>query len=93
MPRFKRLTAAEARTLTRDQLLGRVEEEQAYWLTAGRHQKDPAGYAEFSRIFHAGLDVGAMIHDTMDLLTHGLRPGGGYMDQHPDIPDRPEKTA
>jgi hypothetical protein len=29
--RFKRLTDAEARTLTRAELLDRVEAEQAYW--------------------------------------------------------------
>jgi hypothetical protein len=31
MSRFKRLTDAEARTLTRRELLDRIEAEQKYW--------------------------------------------------------------
>ena len=31
MPTFKRLTIEEARTLTRAELLPRIEEEQRYW--------------------------------------------------------------
>ncbi|SEH00336.1 hypothetical protein SAMN05444920_11670 [Nonomuraea solani] len=31
MPRLKRLTIEEARTLTRAELLPRIEEEQRYW--------------------------------------------------------------
>lgn len=56
MARFRRLTDAEARTLTRRQILDRVEAEQRYWFRGRRAEADPAGYAEFSRIMHAYLD-------------------------------------
>lgn len=42
MSRFKRLTDAEARILTRRELLGKIETEQAYWFRKkARTAEDP----------------------------------------------------
>ncbi len=66
MARFKRLTDAEARTLTRAELLDRVEAEQAYW--SGKHTmtgSDAAAEREFSRILRAYLSPQAAIEAAM----------------------------
>jgi hypothetical protein len=85
MSRFKRLTDAEARTLTRRELLDRVEAEQAYWFrkrtrTAG----DDAAFREFTRIMYAYLSpasVAEAIQDTIDYI-EGRSPGS-YWDTRP----------
>ena len=69
MARFKRLTDAEARTLTRAELLDRVEAEQAYW--SRKHtmtDADVAAEREFSRILHAYLSPQAAIQAAMDTV-------------------------
>lgn len=89
MARFKRLTAAEARTLTRDQLLDRILAEQEYWHRKGSlTPEDGAALREFRRILHASLDPGAGIRDTLDYV-NGVPGAGRYFDQRPDIPDAP----
>jgi hypothetical protein len=67
--RFKRLTDAEARTLTRAELLDRVEAEQAYW--SGKHtmtDADRAAEREFGQIMHTYLDPGAAIQAARDVI-------------------------
>ncbi len=72
MPRFKRLTIDEARTLTRDQLLDRIEAEQKYWYRLMDSGKIRAGedeaYKIFTQIMHAAIDPGRVISDTLALL-------------------------
>jgi hypothetical protein len=71
--RFKRLTDAEARTLTRADLLDRVEAEQAHWFRK-RHmtEADQTAYREFSRIMHAYLSPSAAVQAAMDTVEgHG----------------------
>ena len=84
MTRFKRLTDAEARTLTRRELLDRVEAEQAYWFRGHRDRKDPEGYREFGRIMHAYLDPAAMIGELLDLLNGRGAPD--YWETRPGEP-------
>ncbi|GAA3097819.1 hypothetical protein [Streptosporangium carneum] len=72
MPRFERLTIEEARTLSRDQLLDRIEVEQRYWyrlMDSGtlRVGEDEA-YRTFTRIMHAAIDSGRAVSDTLALL-------------------------
>jgi len=67
MARFKRLTDAEARTLTRAELLDRVEAEQAYWsrkrtFTAADREAE----REFSRIMHACISLADAIQAATD---------------------------
>ena len=69
MGRFKRLTDAEARSLTRAELLDRVEAEEAYWsrkrtFTAA----DRAAEREFGRIMHAYLSPLDAIQAAMDTM-------------------------
>jgi hypothetical protein len=69
MSRFRRLTDAEARTLTRAELLDRVEAEQAHWFRKRpMAEADAAAYREFSRIMLAYLDPAAVIQAAMDTL-------------------------
>lgn len=50
MSRFKRLTDAEARTLTRRELLDRIEAEQQYWFRKKtRTAEEDAAFREFTR--------------------------------------------
>lgn len=89
--RFKRLTAAEARTLTRSQLLDRIEVEQAYWHRKDWHRMSPTEQAaehEFSRILHAAINPLTLIQD-VTAYVQGTPGAGQYMDQRPDIPDAP----
>ncbi|GAA3030493.1 hypothetical protein [Streptosporangium longisporum] len=56
MPRFTCLTVEEARTLSRNQLLPRIEDEQKYWY--GRMNRgemrvgDDEAFKTFNRILH-----------------------------------------
>jgi hypothetical protein len=84
MARFKRLTDAEARTLTRSELLDRVEAEQAYWFRGNRDRQDPDGFREFSRILHAYLgpaSIAEAIQDTIDWIEG--RSSGSYWETRP----------
>jgi hypothetical protein len=72
MPRFKRLTDAEARSLTRAEILDRVEAESAYWdrKCAGRTMTgaDWEAHRAFGRITRAYLSPGAAIQAAMDTV-------------------------
>lgn len=69
MAKFKRLTDAEARQLTRAQLLGRVEAEQAYWSRKRvTTEEDAAAEREFGRILHAYLNPLAAIEAAMETV-------------------------
>lgn len=82
MSRFKRLTDAEARTLTRAELLDRIEAEQAYWFRKkARTAEDDAAFREFTRIMHAYLDPAAAMQDTIDHIEG--RSAGGYWETRP----------
>jgi hypothetical protein len=82
MARFKRLTDAEARHLSRRELLDRVEREQAYWYRKHRmSDADRQAEREFHRIMHAYLDPAAAIQDTLAWLEG--RGAGGYWDTRP----------
>jgi hypothetical protein len=60
MAAFKRLTVEEARTLSRDELLPRVEAEQQHWsLLISRGQirvGEDEAYKSFVRIMHVVID-------------------------------------
>ena len=60
MPAFKRLTVEEARTLSRDQLLPRIEAEQRYWdrlMKSGQIRVgDDEAYKAFIAIMHVAID-------------------------------------
>lgn len=85
MARFKRLTDAEARTLTRRELLDRIDAEQAYWFRKKtRTAEDDAAFREFTRIMHAYLPpavVAEAIQGTIDYI-EGRSPGR-YWDTRP----------
>jgi len=82
MARFKRLTDAEARTLTRRELLDRIEAEQAYWFRKKtRTGADDAAFREFTRIMYAYLDPAAAMQDTIDHIEG--RSAGGYWKTRP----------
>ena len=72
MSRFKRLTDAEARTLTRRELLDRIEAEQAYWFRKKkRTAEEDAAFREFTRIMYAYLSpasVADAMQDTIDYI-------------------------
>jgi hypothetical protein len=81
MARFKRLTDAEARSMTRRELSGRIEAEQAYW-----HRKrlvtdeDAAAEREFRRIFMTYLGPDQIAAAMRNLTDHiqGTGPGGWW---------------
>ena len=71
MAAFKRLTDAEARQMTRSELLDRLEAEQAYWMhnpARGMSEADVAAEREFSRIMHAYLSPGDGLAALRDVL-------------------------
>jgi hypothetical protein len=85
MTRFKRLTDAEARSLTRRELLDRIEAEQAYWFRGHRDRKDPEGFREFTRIMCAYLSpasIAEAMQATIDYI-EGRGPGN-YWDTRPE---------
>ena len=93
MSRFKRLTDAEARTLTRRERLDRIEAEQAYWFRKKkRTAEEDAAFREFTRIMYAYLSpvsVADAMQDTIDYI-EGRSPGS-YRDTRPgeEIPKLP----
>lgn len=87
MARFKRLTATEARTLTRDELLDRIEREQQYWMRKRiSTPEDHEAYREFSRIMHASINPGAAIAEALAVVK-GEHTGPSYWAETPDVPD------
>lgn len=92
MPRFKRLTAAEARELPRSALLDRIQAEQTYWerkYSRGMTDEDRVAEREFHRILYASLDPGAGVADARAYL-EGVPGAGSYFDEKPDVPDLEE---
>jgi hypothetical protein len=82
MARFKRLTDEEARTLTRGELLDRVEAEQKYWeRKRARSDADRAAEREFSRILFTYVKPGEAIQATVDYIEG--RRGRDYWDTPP----------
>jgi hypothetical protein len=89
--RFKRLTDAEARTLTRAELLDRVEAEQKYWeRKRGLSDEDRAAEREFSRIMHAYLSPHDAIQAAMDTV-QGRR--SDYWERRPGDDPEPNPLA
>ena len=86
MARFKRLTDAEARSLTRAELLDRVEAEQAYWFRNSMSDADQDAEREFRRIMHAYLNPADAIQAAMDVLQGR---GSDYWESRPE----PEREA
>jgi hypothetical protein len=81
--RFKRLSDAEARTLTRAELLDRVEAEEAYWerkQARGMTAADDEAAQEFSRIMHAYLSPHDAIQAAMDTVQGR---GSDYWERRP----------
>ncbi|HEY2088623.1 MAG TPA: hypothetical protein VGH54_21710 [Mycobacterium sp.] len=79
MARFKRLTDAEARTLTRRELLDRVELEQKYWFRKKhRTAEEDEAFREFTRIMYAYLSPASVAEGMQDMIDHikGRGPGG-----------------
>jgi hypothetical protein len=68
MARFERLTIEEARTLSREELLPRVEAEQQYWYRRMNRMEirvgDDEAFKTFTRIMHVLIDPGHSIPDT-----------------------------
>lgn len=89
MSRFKRLTDAEARTLTRRELLDRIETEQKYWLRKKtRTVGDDAAFREFTRIMYAYLSpasIAEAMQDTIDYIEG--RSSGSYWETRPGDDD------
>lgn len=81
MSRFKRLTDAEARTLTRAELLDRVEAERAYWSRKrAMAPEDREAEREFSRIMHAYLSPHDAIQAAIDTVEGR---GSSYWESRP----------
>ena len=81
----QRLTDAEARSLTRGELLDRVEAEQKYWeRKRARSDEDRAAEREFTRILFAYVKPAEAIQATIDYI-EGPR-GHDYWESRPDAP-------
>ena len=87
MARFKRMTDAEARTLTRRELLDRIEAEQGYWFRGSRDRQDPDGYREFTRIMYAYLSPASIAEAIQSTIDHieGSGPGGWWDTRPGDV--------
>ena len=82
MSRFKRLTDAEARSLTRGELLDRVEAEQKYWEgKRARSDEDRAAEREFTRILFTYVKPAEAIQATIDYIEG--RRGHDYWEGRP----------
>ncbi|MGW0192293.1 hypothetical protein [Nonomuraea sp. NPDC003201] len=81
MPGFARLTVEEARTLTRAELLPRIEEEQKYWYDRIHRRRmkpgDDEAFRTFNRILHVTADLGRThaVPARLAGLAHRRRPG------------------
>jgi hypothetical protein len=93
VPRFKKLTDAEARALTRRELLDRIVAEQEYWFRKrARTAGEDAAFREFTRIMYAYLGPGSIaeaMQDTIDYIEG--RSADRYWDTRPgeDAPRLP----
>lgn len=84
VPAFKRLTEADLSKLTRDELLDRFEEENAYWDRKCRRalsEADAAAHREFGRLLHTAIDPGKAMDDLAAYLRGDSRPD--YWQQRP----------
>lgn len=67
MPSFQRLTVEEARTLTRVELLPRIEEEQKYWYARIHHCRmkpgDDRDFRTFNDIMHIAINPSGFLTD------------------------------
>ncbi|UBU14238.1 hypothetical protein [Nonomuraea gerenzanensis] len=74
MPSFERLTIAEARTLTRAELLPRIEAEQKYWYdrihACAMKPGDEQAFKTFNDIVHIAANPRRAISDT-DAIAEG----------------------
>ena len=72
MARFKRLTVEEARTLSREELLPRIEDEQKHWYRLMNHMEmrvgDDEAFKTFNEIMHIVIGPGRSVSDTFVLL-------------------------
>jgi hypothetical protein len=85
---FKRLTDTEAGTLTRAELLDRVEAEQAYWFRKrNMTSADREAEREFSRIMHAYLSPEAAVRAALDTV-RGYR--SDYWETRPGDQSQPD---
>lgn len=76
---YRYLTDAEARELTRSELLERIADQQDYYQAKKRKtQTDEAAMAELSRIMHRYIDVKAAFADVYAALNG--RTGPSYWD-------------
>lgn len=68
MARFERLTVEEARTLSREQLLPRIEDEQQYWYARMNRMEirvgDDDAFKTFTQIMHIVIDPGRAVPGT-----------------------------
>lgn len=68
MKRPEHLTEAEARTLTRGEILDRVEAEQAYWLGLRRMPEEGhAACRELMQIMHRYVNLSESLNAAIDL--------------------------
>jgi hypothetical protein len=84
MTTIKHLTRQDLDTLTRTELLARIEEESAYWdrkSKRGLSDADAAAMREFSAILHAAMDPGAAIEHAAQYVEG--RGDNGYWSQKP----------
>jgi hypothetical protein len=84
MARFKRLTDAEARTLTRAELLDRIEAEQQYWfrkLDRPHTDADREAWREFVRIMHRYLPLDKILDELLAVVEGRAAPG--YWERRP----------
>lgn len=64
---FKRLTIEEARTLSRDELMPRIDAEMSYWVRKPSGVR-PRGFEEFQAIMRAAVDPGKALSETRALV-------------------------
>ncbi len=72
MARFKRLTVEEARTLSREQLLPLIEDEQKHWYRLMNRMEMRAGdddaFKTFNKIMHVVIGPGHSVSDAFALF-------------------------
>lgn len=89
MTAFRYLTDAEARTLTRSELLERIEAQQTYYDSKRRKTAaDEAAMDELSRILHQYINIGAAFDSAFAALD-GRK--AGYWETRP-ADDQPVTT-
>jgi hypothetical protein len=94
--RAEKLTDAEARTLTRRELMDRIEAEQQYWFRKHKgtmSADDEAAWREFSHLLqkYCSEAISGGLRAAMDLMEG--RGGADYWDTRPgDVPAGPGLT-